>query len=96
MKTYTATAFGECYSIRADFSRASCQIERETADGWTATGLQVADFGHRPCRAMCNELALAVRSSGDAPEEYAGEINTAVDNMVENPSTKGRYDETYQ
>ncbi len=80
MKTITSTdIYGDIYRLRADWTQASSQIERDTEDGWEPTGWQVADFSHDSAEAMRQELRDAVRAGGDDPDEseIADEISKA-------------------
>ena len=70
MKTIISTDFfGDIYRLRADWTQASSQIERDTEDGWAPTGWQVADFSHDDLMAMRQELRDAVRAGGDDPDD---------------------------
>ena len=81
--TYATEIFGETYSIRADFSEASCPIERDDEDGnWSQTGRQVADYWHWPEAAMWDELEQTVVASGDDPADYRDEIEAAIAKMT--------------
>ena len=70
MKTIiSADIYGDIYSLRADWTQASSQIERDTEDGWEATGYQVADADD-DVAAMRRELRAAVRAGGEDPDEF--------------------------
>lgn len=69
MKTIISTElYGDSYQVRANWSEASSPIERDTEDGWEATGYQVADADD-DVGAMRRELRAAVRAGGDDPDE---------------------------
>jgi len=81
MKTIISTLlYGDVFSIRANWAEASSQIERDTEDGWEATGNQVADFSHDEQAAMRYELINSVRAGGDDPDDprIADEIEEAL------------------
>ena len=70
MKTIiSADIYGDIYGLRADWTQASSQIERDTEDGWEATGYQVADADD-DVAAMRRELRAAVRAGGEDPDEF--------------------------
>ena len=81
MKVYSTNFCGDRYAIRANFAQASCSIERETYDGWEATGMQVADFSHDPESAMMSEINDSLAATGSCLEEFQGEITDAINTM---------------
>ena len=86
--TTTTDLYGDLYTIRADWTQASSQIERDTGDGWEPTGRQVADFAHDSAEAMRQELRDAVRAGGDDPDDpdIADEINEATLDCTASPA----------
>lgn len=76
--TYTATLFGDAYTMTADFAQASCPVEY---DG-NASQYQVADFGHDAAEAMRRHLEACVEAGGDDADDYADEIDAAVESMT--------------
>ena len=65
----TADLYGELHRLRANWADGASPIERETEDGWEATGGQVADFCHSPAAAMRQELRDVLQHGGDDPDD---------------------------
>jgi hypothetical protein len=76
----TADLFGELHRLRANWADGKSPIERETEDGWEATGDQVAAFAHEPVAAMRRELRDVLQHGGDDPDdaENSAEIEDAL------------------
>jgi hypothetical protein len=62
-------ARGEVYAVAANWTQASAPVLTLGADGWTGTGRQVAEYGPDPYAALADELAKAMRASGERGED---------------------------
>ncbi len=79
MTKYTARFFSDTYILRADWADAASSIERQDEDGeWTATGRQVADYGHSSGAAMRDEIEQSITADGDSVTLWTLEINEAI------------------
>jgi hypothetical protein len=72
---------GEVYGVAAKWAEASAPVYSYGDDTWQLTGRQVANYCHRPHEALTEQLAEALRASGDDPTEAIA----LADNSVEFP-----------
>lgn len=76
MATYRTRWGADTVEIRANFNESSCVIEGMDQR-------QVAEFQHRPDKAMRHAIELLARDDGRDLDECADEIDAAVAKMAE-------------